>query len=706
MSPTDLPPVPTEHTAEIIGDAWPKTSETGTVASVLDLFRQSAESVGTGNTAESMFALIEANATGQTPDNLMQGFTDDQRAAFDRSLRQLNMGQGASVMAQDILNTKVQLNGTVTTFEASVQELISSYASSGGPSSPKNQADFQKKYQELLDQAKQSAEKLGSNHTSTQDQLMSGVQKGAAPQVPSTMAPTSSSNPTVPGMPDGAMGSMLKNVAGQMMKPPNLPMPKLGQMMQPAMQSAQGAISELMKKAGGGGGVPITEDALAKLTKSSGFGEQGASLSGPRGSHGSGAESAAGPGSGLPRASLAGAHHAENARTAPAPAAGAADGHDADNGAVVETAATTPTGPATTAAPEHHAPTTTLSSGEAATGPDPLSSPTTHTSSGDSGVNAASLTPGSGAPVGAAPLAPMAPMTPMAPMMPPMSPGMGAGGGRGPGSGAGSRNPSGPGGLSPVGTAAPPVRFQPKTDQTPLELLDFGSDHKGLKHATDMQMVAASIVAGLVRMHDRAGLITQFAVGVSDSAAVFVTSDGLGFLPPGMSAAGHLTPLLTHVPDGFISRWLGCHQPWRPLLEAAGLGLVGPFDAVVATDPAAASQGVLVLGSDEVAAVNIAAGSQPRWSFDAVDSEDVHDALASLVSAWGPPRQSPLELEQLARQSRWSGQSGPGDYPARWARYLVACAAIDLAAGDEGDARYALRSALRIPEPLAVRGRR
>lgn len=64
------------------------------------------------------------------------------------------MGQGASVMAQDILNTKVQLNGTAVSFEAAVQELIASYAGSGGPESPRNQAEFTRKYHELLDQAK------------------------------------------------------------------------------------------------------------------------------------------------------------------------------------------------------------------------------------------------------------------------------------------------------------------------------------------------------------------------------------------------------------------------------------------------------------------------------------------------------------------------------------------------------------------------
>lgn len=707
MSPTDLPPVITPHSTEIIGSHYPTTSETGTVASVMALFQQAAESVGTGNTAEVMFALIEANATGETPTKLLEGFNEDQRAAFDRSLRQLNMGQGASVMAQDILNTKVQHNGNVLEFEAAVEELIASYAGSGGPSSPQNQAEFQQKYQELLDQAKSKAEQLGSNHKSTQDALVAGVQKGAAPQIPSTMAPTSSSNPTVPGMPDGALGSMLQNVAGQMMKPQNMQMPKLDQAMQPLTQSAQSAIGELMKKLPGNTGVPITEDALTRLAKSSGIGESGSPLSGPRAAGGApGGESGAAGGPGAPRSPLS-ASTPENSRSGPPVDAAGQDGEADADGPAVETPAGTPTEPAVTEAPTAApAPATTLSSGDAATGADPLSSPRMHTSAGEGGGGAAPLSQASAAPAAAAaaaaPAGGGAPVggAPMGPVMGPMMGGMGAGG-----------SPSGPsksGGLDPVGGSAKPVKYRPSDHETPAELLDFGSDLKGLEHATDMQVVAASIAAALVRMHDRAGRTTQIAVGVSPTEAVFVTSDGLGFLPPGMRTAGHLTPLITLVPDAFLMEWLGCDQPWRPLLKAAGLGLTGPFSAVVSTDPAAASRGVLVLGPAEIDAVNIAAGSQDRWCFDAVDIADIEDAVDLLRTVWGQPAvwgqpgKSPAEMEALAWQARWTGSAGPGDYPARWARYLLSAAVNDLAGGHIDDARYALRCALRIPEPTTV----
>jgi hypothetical protein len=375
LSPIDVPPVTTEHSAQILGDAFPTTSETGTVESVLTLFRRAAESVGTSNTAEVMFALIEANATGQTPTELIGEFTADQRTAFDRTLRQLNMGQGASVMAQDILNTKMQLNGVVTTFEAAVQELIASYGATGAPS-PRSQAEFQQKYRGLLDKAKEAAKQIGDNHRNTQDSLVSGVRKGAVPQIPSTMAPTSSSNPIVPGMPDNALGSMLQNVAGVMSKPPNLPMPNIGQAIQPAAQSAQSAISELMNKLPGKA-VPISDDALSKLTTSAGLVNQSSSLSNPR-SHGAprpdSHHGSPAPGT---RAPLSGAHGGENNRHMAHPGG---EDQPADEDAPTEVTATTPTSPATTSGHSESVPAVTLSSGQSATGTDSLHAPDRRTS--------------------------------------------------------------------------------------------------------------------------------------------------------------------------------------------------------------------------------------------------------------------------------------------------------------------------------------
>jgi hypothetical protein len=684
LSPIDVPPVTTEHSAQILGDAFPTTSETGTVESVLTLFQQAAESLGTSNTAEVMFALIEANATGHTPTELIGEFTADQRAAFDRALRQLNMGQGASVMAQDILNTKVQLNGVVTTFEAAVQELIASYGATG-PASPRSQAEFQQKYRELLDKAKEAAKRIGDNHRSTQDSLVSGVRKGAVPQIPSTMAPTSSSNPTVPGMPDNALGSMLQNVAGVMSKPSNLPMPNISQAIQPAAQSAQSAISELMNKLPGKT-VPISDDALSKLTTNAGLVNQTSSLSNPR-SHGApGPDSRFGsPAPGM-RAPLSGAHGGENSRHLAHPSG---DAQPAADEAPTEVTATTPTAPATTSGPSESVPAVTLSSGQSATGTDSLHAPGTHLSSGEAATATSPLAPtGAGMPHPAT----VEPSGAMAPMMGPM---MGAA------AGAGGENgrPS-----SPQHSGEKPkwVAYSPQGRDNSAELRDFGANFKGLEHATDQQVIAASIAAGLLRAHRRKGIFTGVAVGVRGSEApVFATSDGLGFLPPEIRADGYLRPLVTAVPDDFMLRWLGCDQPWRPLLEAAGLGMVGPFDAVVATDPAAGTHGVLVLTAEEVDAVNITGGSAQRWELDAIDVGDVDDVVAYLCQVWGRPVQAPVELEFRVADARWAGeQRGPAVYAEAWARYLLSAAVVDILSGRIDDARYMLRNALRVPEPV------
>lgn len=699
--PPDIPPVTTEHSAAIIGSNYPTTSETGTVASVIALFEQAAESSGTGSTAEVMHALIEANATGQTPTALLGEFTEDQRAAFDRAYRQLNMGQGASVMAQDILNTKVALNGTVTSFEAAVDELIASYAGSGGPGAPQNQAEFQQRYQDLLQQAKDQADKLGKNHKNTQDQLVAGVQKGATPEIPSTMAPTSSSNPMVPGMPDNAMGSLLQNVAGQMMKPPNLPMPNLGQMAQPMAQSAQQAIQELMKHAGGGSSVPVTDDALKKLTTAAGLTNQGTTLSSARGGESSAEsreESPAARSASLSGGSTAG----ENGGRSPAAESESAEeqdlapypGTEAGAAALSTGEAGVPTTAPTTSLPSAGSVGTTLSSG-GGLGADTLATPQTRVSSGEAATLASPLSStastGGAGPVGPAPM--------MAPMMPPMM-----GGAAHPGSAPPASGSTGPGsgGGSGADTEDRRPGYRPERPADSA-LVDFGAERRGLVHATDMQHIAASMAASLVQGHQRTGEPTTVAVGLSGSQAVFATCDGLSFLAPGVKAPTHLTPLITLVPDRFVDRWLGCAQPWRPLLAAAEVGLIAPLDSLVSTDLSAAQQGVLVLSAADVDEVNAAPATTERHAFDAIDTDDIEAVFDYLCGVWGRPSVAPAELLERAGKVRWSGDGlGRERYAQTWVRYLLSAALVDLQVGDLNNARYCLRNALRVPMTTQV----
>ena len=709
---TDLPQIPSAHTGELIGQHWPEHSEVNTMGAGLDLYRRAAESTGTADVAGTMEALIEANATGQTPSRLIEHLTGDQRKAFDRQLHQLNAAQGASVMAQDILNTKIQLNGTVMSFETAADQLLAEAAAS--PQTPQTQAELRKRYQELLDKAKQQAETIGKNHRATQEALVANVQKGATPEIPSTMAPTDPSSPGVPGMPDGALGGVLQNVMGLMTKPGNLPMPQLGQMGQslaPMLQSIPQQIGQLMSSLGGAAGAGGPEDALSVLAKADNTGEQDSTLSGP---------AAGGAGAGLGGAGSGGAAAGANRPHGSDTSAGGKDDKAAADGKETRTtlaaeapdnakatlasqpggnavaapsltsAATAPAGPAVTAAPPPSIPTTTLSSGESVTGPETVSSARTHTSGGGGAVGSAALADAGTHAVGA-PVAGGMGAAPMMPMMPPMMGGAPA---------SAPTTPSSTGGGTGGDKEKALSTFTPERHETPPELTDFGSDLRGLEHATDLEIVAASVLAGLVRTHDRAGIDTEIAVGVSPTMAVFVTSAGLGFLPRGVRAPGHLTPLITVVPDDFINRWLGCSQPWRPLLEAAALDLVGPFETVVTTDAGASTFGVLTLTPEQVYAINIAAGSKDRWHFDAIDAKDVAPAADHLDSVWGRPLESPSELLAIAGRAQWNGDAGPGKYPQRWVRYLLASAGADIAEGRIDDARYALRCALRVPEPI------
>lgn len=695
VSPTDVSQVPSEHAPAIIGNHWPQHSESDTVSKVIELYERAAESLGTADTAEAMYALIETNASGQTPTHLVEDFTAEQRKAFDAAAAQLAQGQTASVMAQDILNTKVALNGTVTSFEAAVQELIAEAAAQ--PQTPKTQAEFQRRYEQLLDEAKEQARTLGDNHRETQEALIAGVQRGVIPDIPSTMAPTSTENPTVPGMPENALGSVLQNVAGQMMKPGSLPMPNLNQLTQsaaPLAQSAQQALGQLMSSlsgmGGAGAGVPVSDDALSVLASTANAGDQNQTLSAPGSAIGAGLAAGAGAGSGglgSPSGStrpVAGGLTDTTGDKSGTLANGLTAGSP-HNERVSVPLTDAPAAPPATAAPSVSVPATTLSSGEAVIGPDPLSSARTHTSGGDAASATSTLTPTATA---AAPAAAAAGM----PMMPMMT-GLGAPHG---GSPAASRN------GNHVHSDAEQHRFVPAATPVPEGLDEFGNELKGLEHATERQQMAGAVLAALVRAHDREGYTTHIAVGVSGGTILFATSDGLGFLPPGVRCPRGVAPLISRVPESFVSRWLGCDQPWRPLLEAAELGIVEEFDAVVSTDTGGVTEQVLAVTDEQLSAVNASSGSQERWDIDAIDAEDLDPVLLALDQAWQRPRSSAADLENLVWRSRWNGDSGPGDYPQRWAHYLLAAARSDIAAGDVDDARYALRTALRVPEPREV----
>ncbi|MCV7247688.1 OmpH family outer membrane protein [Mycobacterium koreense] len=688
MTAPDMPPVVTPHSHEIMGeDGWPKFSETGNVQLTLQQFEAAAASVGTENVSMTMFALIEANATGQTPERLLEDFTEDQRKAFDHALAQLNQGQCASVAAQDILNTKVQINGVVMDLEAAVEQLIAEYGATG-PMSPRSQQEFQQRYQDLMDQAKSKVASLMANHRDTQDALAANIQKGSTPEVPATMNPGDGAA-QVPGMPPDALGALVQPIAGIMSKPPNLPMPKLDQAAQPAIQAAQQGLGELMKSAGKGGGVAVSKDALSKLVSNTANANQKATLSAPSPAQERTAETAAsGPGSTRGLRSPLSSSAPDNQRHDPVVSADTEEPTE-------EVTATTPTGPADTDGPDSSQPAVTLSSGGTDDGPSALSEPgaRTHLSAGEATSGASTLSHSPSSSAAQSPAAAGAGMGGGMPMMAPMMGGA-AGAARAADGSSGSKTAAG------SSSAHPPRAYDPRDPhKASSELTDFGSDLKGLDHATDKQLIAASVLAGLVRAHRRAGVITEIAVGVNDTGAVFVTSDGLGFLPPKVRVASHVRPLVMSVPDAFIAHWLGCGQPWRPLLEAVGQRYVDGFDAIVTTDPTAESRGVLALDSQQIDAVNISAGTEDRGQVDAVDAADVDDVVAYLDAMWGPADAAADELFERVEAARWDdgGDSDVQRYRQAWADYLIAAARADIDAANHDDARYVLRCALRVP---------
>ncbi|MFZ2238699.1 MAG: hypothetical protein WAV90_04050, partial [Gordonia amarae] len=267
----DLAPVPTEHSADILGNNYPEHSETAYVKTCIQQLEQAAASVGTGDVAEVMAALIEAHSTGHTPEELLAGFTADQRAAFNNALTQVNQSQSLSVAAADLFNTKVSMNGVVMGFEAAVKELIAE-----GAAGTLSQSELQDRYNQLLDQAKSQVSSLKSNHDATKDALAAGF--GGTPEVPATT--NAGDGTTVPGLPADSLGSLMTAVSGVMSKPPNLPFPNLQQYAQPAMQAMQKGLGELLKS-GKGDGVSVDNAALTKLVNNVAANSERPTLSGP-----------------------------------------------------------------------------------------------------------------------------------------------------------------------------------------------------------------------------------------------------------------------------------------------------------------------------------------------------------------------------------------------------------------------------------------
>lgn len=237
-------------------------------------------------------------------------------------------------------------------------------------------------------------------------------------------------------------------------------------------------------------------------------------------------------------------------------------------------------------------------------------------------------------------------------------------------------------------------------------LADSGADLVGLDHATPQQYQAASVVASLVRSHSRAGVLTEVAAGVcEDGRVVFATSDGLGFVTPGVRVPLGSVPLISLVPGDFVGSWLGCAQPWRALQAAERAGFVERLVAVASSDPDSEPSGVLAVSEEQMQAMNLPPSFTAWHELDGqrIPEGEVADLVERLADRWDPPSGvSAARLESAVWSARWTSEIDRG-YGPMWAAYLITAARIDLDRDDLVSARYFAGSALRIPSLVAAR---
>lgn len=222
------------------------------------------------------------------------------------------------------------------------------------------------------------------------------------------------------------------------------------------------------------------------------------------------------------------------------------------------------------------------------------------------------------------------------------------------------------------------------------------ADSEGPSVVAEAQWRAAGAAVALAQQLEDDGRSSAVAVGASGDRLVFVTADGLGYLPEGGHGADDLTPLIVHVPDEFILKWLGYAHPQMPLLAAAEKGHIDPLRAVVTVSADRTITGIELGDGEEIDPTPLSA---PRSRTDSVPISEAHSILAGLQQDWAVDPDIPVaELTSQAAAARWTTRSS-SQYPHLWIGVLCARATDYFQAGDVDSAQYCLASAMRIPRP-------
>ena len=264
MATGGLPPANTPNFAKVVRGHYPELDETAYAARATEQHANGINAFASAETVTNMAVNVASNMQGETADagdsqfaTRVANFTA-QGATFE------NRSVATALSAQNILNTKTELNARAEAFDAE-WEAMKVRALGEGWDQPRIQAEFDA----LLEQAKGDADAIAANFQSADTALKGQIVAGTEPSVPASM-PSGAPGAGAPSLelPPELM-SQMQGMLGQGMGMAQ-PLPQsLQGAVTPLTQQAQGLIDPIMQAiqgaAGGSGNVNVTPEMLDEM---------------------------------------------------------------------------------------------------------------------------------------------------------------------------------------------------------------------------------------------------------------------------------------------------------------------------------------------------------------------------------------------------------------------------------------------------------
>ena len=536
-------------------EAWPTYDEDGYVSAANAQMENARKATQAGETmAVQASGVIDSNMQGATSEAATATFMARGGKLEGRGVVHASNAAVNGLMAQNVANTKAQVNAVAAEHEAEVEALkVRAVATQ------MTQNEVVQEYDTLVDQNRQRVAAIAQNSESTHDGLKGQLNAGEPPTVPASMPgpPPGESAPSLDGLdPEvqsavgGLMGSgggmdpsMMMGMAQGMLSPlaQSLSSPPGMDMANQAGQQGLQALQTLLGQAGGGQ-AELTPDQVEELIA----GQGGDSTDGLPGGE------EPGGGDGPPEEDAPKFENPDPPSedgTSPTAESDTASA-DTDTAADTEPASVEPSPaaePVSAAPPPTAMPPTTELSGSSGTAAPATSAPgTTHLTGASTGsVGGSTLgAPGMG---GGAMGAGGAGMMGGAPMMgAPMASGAAA-------QGAPARG---------AALASTPTLEQRMATPLSAPVTDPRAENTGTTAPTPAPAAVVPVTAGASRVADRhaeqvrrvmahllgeyrrVGLAGDLAIGaMTDGTLVYCTWDGLGFIPHGVLLPANVVPL-------------------------------------------------------------------------------------------------------------------------------------------------------------------